>query len=268
MKTLYYILLTGSVALASQAVAPPATSWWERPLVAPRIELDAEALLASALHQEKALGNIDSALTQYRQVLRLHSQHRATASTARRARSRLAHLESADLTARPRTGSSVVPRRVTPLVRVARSLQISPARAATTNASAGVADPFGARRRWLSRSLRLRGQTDSRASQVAPALLAIGHAAETMRSALGLRGIAAYVENQLRQSRDRSMTPHELLLAAMDLEQEHEDFDGATRRYRELVQLNLTGGIATHLNLRARLGLERCENWQRSSSGS
>ena len=285
MKTLCHILLLTLFSLAAHADAAESSAWWERPLVTRAATADAPALLASALYQEKALGNLESAAADYRRVLELYRQRRTDATTAVQARDRLRYLRESGLLPPDlvNTEPDLAGRGAGGLVRVTRRLQLAPSRGVVATAAGpagvvtpatatgglagggagGATDPLRSRRRWLNQALRLQSKVGH--GPRAPSwLIAFGSGLEAVRTALGLRGVPYYVESQLRQSRDRSMTPHERYLVALEAEKEQRDFDGAARHYRELVQLNLTGGIATRLSERARRGLERCQSWQRS----
>ena len=268
MKRIFHILL---IALCVSAVRLPAqestTSWWERPLIVAATSPDGDALLEAALLREKAHGMLDSAVVEYRLILSLHEQHRVDAATATRARARLRYLQAAGLVSFQPIPSESVPEAESTqrLIRVAERLQLGRIQSAVANLSGGGGqiDPLQKRRRWLHRALQMHG--DSRRTPSAPTVLAaIEQGVEAVRSALGLRGVAYYVESQLRQDRQRSMTPHERLLAALWAEKEHGDTKSAARHYRELVQLNLTSGIVSRLSERARQGLARCQQWQRA----
>lgn len=275
MKALTHILpaaLTALLSLAAEAPAQEGSPWWERPLLAPRGSTDADRILAAALHHEKALGRLDSAIAGYRRVLELHAQHRATPATAARAGRRLQRLVALDLAAPTRAEGSAASQ-TEAASQVTGRLQLAPDRAAGAIAgspSSRAADrmpfdhrgPLEHRRRWLQRALRLRAghRTNSSAP---PWLATVGSGVEAVRSALGLKGVPYFVESQLRRPRERSLTAHERWLLALLAEKEYRNFGDAERRYRKLVQLDPTGGIATRLSVRARLGVERCARWQR-----
>jgi hypothetical protein len=269
--------LTIPLAAVIAALASPATTqeqapeWWQRPLLAGTQPVDAERVFVAALHQEKAVGQLDSAVAGYLRVIELHAQRRADRSLADRAGARLRHLRAvggredlANFDRRPLGNSLTTSSGV---ARVARRLQLDPTVALEVGDEMAAplqgtgADPLLERRRWLQRMLRVRTMGDPTTVDD-NWLAAFGRGIEAVRSSLGLRGVAHYVEDQLRRRRARQPTPHERLLLALQMEKEQRDFGGALRRYRELVQLDPDGGIATRLQERAREGAARCRDWQ------
>ena len=275
---LYILLITlaATIGPASFAAAQGA-DWWERPLLERSRQVDAERILESALHQEKGLGRADSAVVGYRRVLTLYRQRRATATAAARARARLQVLEAAGVqTALDESPAAGLPGRlsvggaVSGVVQLAHGLQRGTASVAEPDPGPAAPrrvriDPLSARRRWLERATRLQSARQPLVRNLRPDWIeTIGSGIGALRAALGLRGVQYYVDMELRRRRARPFSAHEQLLSALLAEKEHKDFGGAEGRYHELVQLSLTGGIATRLSERARQGVARCQRWQRA----
>ena len=236
-------------------------------------EAGAAELLEIALHQDKALGQIDSAAAAYSRIIELHSLRQATRETAERARMRLAWLRQSGLATPdfdPLPGPPDLPGALRRVTSLAHSLQLGGLPSSVEGQTASPpaksrVQPLDARRRWLARVVLSREwQPPDDGSDEPSALRMIGSGIDAVRRILGLKGLLHYVEQELRRRRPRPLTAHEKLLSALVAEKEYRDFGSAIVRYRDVVQLSPNGGIATRLSERARLGVERCAQWQRN----
>ena len=293
------------VATATTAVsAQDLTDLLQRKLPQAAERQSAAELLELALLLEKGDGRTDSAVVVYRQVLQLRGGSvaiRHVATVARRRLRRLAPGDDAltdapdrgplpgrltmrtvqDVTARMGLGG----RQIETTAHGAARLSLDGRRRQTTlNGTTSSRRGVGLRhateldgRRWggaigwldpLRGEGRLlpRAPTGSPQSGYEAGMKAVSRTLGSIRAALGITGLAEYVSEVARRNRPRPLTPHEHLLTALHEERENKDFADACVRYRELVQLSSTGGIATHLTNRARQLHARCQRWQRASA--
>ncbi len=226
-------------------------------------------LLQQALYLEKSLGHADSAITVYRALIESSNRGLADRQLALRAQDRLRHLGVEIALRDPAIGSesSTGTTRSTGLDRVLAHVSVAdtrlrslpakgvPQRGRATRSWAGSGTPDGWR--WQLRPT----QTEDPPSP-SPVVAALAAGAGALRRFLGLKGLNHYIEQELRRHRPRGRSPHELLLSALLAEKEQTNCSTALRQYRELVQLDLPGGIATHLTERAQRGIVRCQSRQ------
>lgn len=232
--------------------------------------LTAEELFERALWQDKVLGQLDSAAVGYRQVLDLYENRPGAAVAVTRAQARLQWLQAAGLADVERH----VPVPLASVLRGARGLQLGQAPAADgarDTSGPQVQRPVSARQQWLATVMRdppMATSAEVQKSTQTGTIARIGAGVEALRRGLGLKGLPHFIEQERRRSRPRPLSPHEQLLSALVQEKEYQNFDGALQRYRDVVQLSLSGGIATHLSERARLGAARVAGYLSVPDGS
>lgn len=275
MKRLTHIALAFLCFAVGQVPRAEATVLAEKP--------DAEALLEIALLQDKVLGQVDSAATAYRHIIELHRLGQARRETADRARGRLAWLgrpESSSPASDPDSlqGRADLSGALLQVTALTSRLQLGNAPSPTSGAAMSMpqenrSNPLDARRRWLAKVILVRQSRALEGESMQPSFLQkLGSGMDTLRKMLGLKGLLHYVEEELRRRRPRPLTAHEQLLWALAAEKEHRDFGSALGRYRDVVRLSpdpeIGPGheIAIRLAERARQGLERCAQWQRTTA--
>lgn len=229
-----------------------------------------EQLLETALQQDKIRGQIDSTAASYNRILSLHRRGRAQRRTAQRAQMRLDWLHGSrlltDTTGDAAGDHQAIPDRLD-LSATVRQIIDSPLQLGYATNATPAAPPLSVRSRWLAKVAQL-GQAGRKAAPPT-VFAAVGSAMAAVRRVFGLRGLNHYIEQELRRNGPRPLTAHEQFLSALEYEKQHKDFGGALERYQDVVQLSLTGGIATRLSQRAREGVVRCERLlQTTTAGS